>query len=458
MKKLIFLPAIFFITTAGFAQQKVVADKIAGIVGDKIILKSELSTAIADMQRNSGGAELKGVDECSILDNMLIQKALVVQAEKDSLPVSDEEVEAEVDQRIRYFIQLYGGKDAFEQIAQRTVYQAKQDFMAPIREQRLATAMRSKIVEDVKITPTEVKEYYDKIPADKRIFYESQMQLNEIVLFPKASHDIEKLAYDDLNEYKQQVESGQRKFESLAQIYSDDPGSKDKVGEMELNRNDSKIWDPVFFSTAFRLKEGQVSSVIKSKYGYHIIQLVSRNGDDIVVRHILRIPQITDAEVQGSTAKLDSIRVMLQAGEMGFGEAVGKYSDDDQAKSTAGQIMSKTGSTFLTISDLDKDMVLMLKDQNLKPGEYSKPVVFTDERGKKGVRMVYMVSKSEPHRENLRDDYNWIAQRALDEKKNAALEKWFIQKIPTLYVMIDGEYKNCSNLTKWEGNAATAGN
>jgi peptidyl-prolyl cis-trans isomerase SurA len=456
--KYLVLPALFFITTAGFAQQKVVADKIAGIVGDKIILKSELSTAIADMQRNSGGADLKGVDECSILDNMLIQKALVVQAEKDSLPVSDEEVEAEVDQRIRYFIQLYGGKDAFEQIAQRTVYQAKQDFMAPIREQRLAQAMRGKIVQDVKITPTEVKEYYDKIPADKRIFYESQVQLNEIVLYPKASRDIEKLAYDDLNEYKQQVESGQRKFESLAQIYSDDPGSKDKGGEIELNRNDSKMWDPVFFSTAFRLKEGQISSVIHSKYGYHIIQLVSRNGDDIVVRHILRIPQITDAEVQESSAKLDSIRVALQAGQLSFGEAVGKYSDDDQAKSTAGQIMGKNGSTFLTISDLDKDMVLMLKNQNLKPGDYSKPVAFTDERGKKGVRLVYMVSKSEPHRENLRDDYNWIAERALDEKKNAALEKWFIQKIPTLYVMIDGEYKNCSNLTKWEGNAATAGN
>jgi peptidyl-prolyl cis-trans isomerase SurA len=456
--KYFILPAFCLVAISGFAQQKVVADKIAGIVGDKIILKSELSTAIADAQRNSGGAELKGVDECTVLDGMLIQKALVVQAEKDSLPVSDEEVEAEVDQRVRYFIQLYGGKDAFEQIAQRTVYQAKQDFMAPIREGRLANAMRSKIVEDVKITPAEVKEYYDKIPADKRIFYESQMQLNQIVLYPKASHDIEKLAIEDLTEYKQQVEAGQRKFESLAQIYSDDPGSKDKGGEMELNRNDSKMWDPVFFSTAFRLKEGQVSAVIKSKYGYHIIQLVSRNGDDIVVRHILRIPQITEAEVTESAAKLDSVRAQLQAGNMSFGEAVGKYSDDDQAKSTAGQIMSKSGSTFLTISDLDKDMVLMLKDQNLKPGEFSKPVVFTDERGKKGIRLVYMVSKSDPHRENLRDDYNWIAQRALDEKKNAALEKWFIQKIPTIYVMIDGEYKNCSNLTKWEGNPATAGN
>src|SRR6202012_18992 len=219
----LFAIALFAILSGSFAQQKVVADKIAGIVGDKIILKSELAIAIADMQRNSGGADIKGVDECTILDNMLIQKALVLQAEKDSLPVSDEEVEAEVDQRIRYFINLYGGKDAFEQIAQRTVYQAKMDFMAPIREQRLAESMRKKIVQDVTVTPTEVKEFYDKIPENQRIFYESEMQLSQIVIYPKASRDIEKLAISDLNTYKQQVESGARKFELLAQLYSEDP-------------------------------------------------------------------------------------------------------------------------------------------------------------------------------------------------------------------------------------------
>src|SRR5579863_1266605 len=458
MKKLIFLPAFFLIATVAFAQQKVVADRIAGIVGDKIILKSELTLAIQDLQRNSGGTDVKGVDECSILDNMLIQKALVVQAEHDSLPVSDEEVEAEVDQKIRYFENLYGGKDAFEQIAQRTVYQAKQDFMAPIREQRLAQAERQHVVEDVHITPSEVKEYFERIPADKRIFYESQIQLSQIVLYPKPSRDIEKLAQDELAEYKQQVESGQKKFEFLAQLYSDDPGTKDKGGEMELNRNDSRIWDPVFFSTAFRLREGQISNVIKSKYGYHIIQLVSRNGDDIVIREILRIPQITQPEVDLATAQLDSIRTQLIAGNIPFGIAVGKYSDDEQAKATAGQIMTHSGSTFLTISDLDKDMVLLLKNSDLKPGEYSKPTVFMDERGKKGVRIVYMVSKSDPHRENLHDDYNNIAQRALDEKKNAALEKWFLQKIPTMYVMIADEYRKCSSLTKWEGQPPTAGN
>jgi peptidyl-prolyl cis-trans isomerase SurA len=447
------------ILTGSLAQQKIVADKIAGIVGDKIILKSELAIAIADMQRNAGGADVKGVDECTILDNMLIQKALVLQAEKDSLPVSDEEVEAEVDQRIRYFINLYGGKDAFEQIAQRTVYQAKQDFMVPIREQRLADAMRKKVVDDIHITPTEVKDYFDKVPADKRIFYESELQLSQLVIYPKASRDIEKLAIDELNEYKQQVESGSKRFEALARIYSDDPGSKEQGGSIQLNRNDSKMWDPVFFSTAFRLKEGQISPVIKSKYGYHIIQMVSRNGDDALVRHILKIPQITQPEIDETSAQLDSIRAQLLAGSLAFGAAISKYTpSDDPQRSTAGQIMNRSGSTFLSISDLDKDMVLLIKNSDLKPGQYSKPVVFTDERGKKGVRIVQMLSKSEPHRENMRDDYNRIAQRALDEKKGAALEKWFLTKIPTFYIMIDGDYKNCGNLSKWQTNPATAGN
>jgi peptidyl-prolyl cis-trans isomerase SurA len=458
MIKHLVLPVLLLVATAGFAQEKVVADKIAGIVGDKIILKSELSLAIQDLIRNNNGQEVKGVDECTILDNMLLQKALILQAEKDSLPVTDEEVEAEVDQKIRYYIQLYGGKDQFEQIAQRTVYQAKQDFMQPIRENRLAEAMRKKIVQDITITPTEVKEYFDKIPENKRIFYESEMQLSQIVLYPTASRDIDNLAIDELNEYKKQIESGQRKFELLAQLYSDDPGTKDKGGTIELNRNDSRMWDPVFFSTAFRLKEGQVSPVIHSKFGYHIIQMVSRNGDDILVRHILKIPQITQTEVDEATKQLDSIRTAIVNGSIDFGQAVSKYSQDDAAKSTAGQVMSKTGSSFLTITDLDKDLVLLLKNSNLKPGEVSQPTVFTDERGKKGIRIVKLVSKTEPHRENMRDDYDRIAQRALDLKRSAALEKWFATKVPTFYIMIDPEFQNCANLTKWQTPPSTAGN
>ncbi|HZZ76645.1 MAG TPA: peptidylprolyl isomerase [Puia sp.] len=453
MKRL-FFAAIFLLTaTITMAQQKVVADKIVGIVGDKIVLKSEIFIANEDIKRQGGQEQ----DPCQILDGMLVQKALVLQAEKDSIPVTDEEIDAEIDQKVRYFVAQYGSKEALEQVAGRSIYQMREEFRQPIKEQRMAAGMRSKIVEGIKITPTEVKEYYEKIPKDSLLFYESELQIGQIVVYPKASRDIELLAIDELNGYKADVESGHKKFETLATLYSDDPGSKDKGGMYQINRLE-KQWDPVFLSAAFRLKEGQISPVVKTQFGYHIIQMVSRNGDDAVIRHILRIPQITQPEITAATEKLDSIRQQLIAGSIGFGEAVAKYSDDPNAKFTAGILMARDGSNYLKIDELDKEMVLLLKNANLSSGQYSKPTVFSDERGKKGVRLVYLISKSEPHRENLKDDYNRVAQRALEQKKNRVLQTWFQRRISTYYIMIDGDYRNCGNLSKWQTRQFTSSN
>ncbi|HXB31090.1 MAG TPA: peptidylprolyl isomerase [Puia sp.] len=453
MKKLISAAFILLIASASMAQQKVVADKIVGIVGDKIVLKSEIAIANEDIKRQGGQEQ----DECTILDGMLVQKALVLQAEKDSIPVTEEEIDAEIDQKIRYFEQQYGSKEALEQIAGRTIYQMREEFRQPIKEQRMAQGMRNKIVDGIKITPTEVKEYYEKIPKDSLFFYESELQIGQIVIYPKASRDIELLAIDELNEYKTQVESGTKRFETLASLYSDDPGSKDKGGMYQINRME-KQWDPVFLAAAFRLKDGQISPVIKTKFGYHIIQMVSRNGDDAVIRHILRIPQITDTESKEAIVKLDSIRQQLVSGSIEFGAAVAKYSDDENAKFTAGMLLARDGSNYLKIDELDKDMVLLLKKSNLNAGQYSEPTVFTDERGKKGVRIIYLLSKSEPHRENLKDDYNKVAQRALEQKKNKALQTWFQTRISTYYIMIDGDYRNCGNLSKWQTRQFTSSN
>ena len=314
-----FFVALAFTSKAQSA--KLLADKIIAIVGDKIVLKSDIVNYIDDLKRQ--GNELPPNVECVLLEKMMQDKALILQAEKDSLPVADEEVEAELDQRIRYFISQYGGKEAFEQIAGRTIYQVKEDFRKSIREGRLAKSMKEKIVELVKITPNEVRDYYNKIPADSLPFYETELVIGQVVIHPKAGRELEKFAQDELADYKRQVEAGQKTFETLARLYTEDPGSKQNGGRYEMNRNE-KTWDPDFKNAAFRLKEGQISPVIKSKFGYHIIQMVSRNGDDAVIRHILRVPQLQDEDVELTKTKLDSIRVKLVEGTMAFGEAVDK--------------------------------------------------------------------------------------------------------------------------------------
>src|SRR5450631_4121397 len=210
MKKISIAAFSLLVASATIAQQKVVADKIVGIVGDKIVLKSEIFVANEDIKRQGGQEQ----DNCIILDGMLTQKALVLQAEKDSIPVTEEEIDAEIDQKIRYFEQQYGSKEALEQIAQRTIYQMREEFREPIKEQRMAQGMRNKIVDGVKITPTEVKEFYEKIPKDSLMFYESELQIGQIVVYPKASRDIELLDIEELTEYKTEVESGSKKFET----------------------------------------------------------------------------------------------------------------------------------------------------------------------------------------------------------------------------------------------------
>jgi len=441
------LCTLFFvaITFALFAQtKKVVADKIIATVGDKIVLKSDIDNSIHDMQRQN--IDIPENANCLLLEQALGLKALVLQAERDSIPVSDEEVEADIDNKIRYFINQYGSKEVVEQIAGKSIFQLKEDFKQTFREQKLAQGERDKIVADIRITPKEVEAFYDQIPKDSLHFWESELEVGQIVVYPKASRDLETYAIDQLKEYKKEVEEGSKKFEVLASLYTDDPGSKETGGKYEINRNE-KQWDPVFLAKAFSLKDGQISNVFKTKFGYHIIQMVSRNGDDAVIRHILKIPQVSSVEINQAKEKLDSVRTQLVNGTLQFGEAVAKYSEDDNSKFTGGRIPARDGSSFVTIDQLDKDIVLMLKD--LKVGEYSKATEFTDASGKKGIRIVEILSKTEPHRENLKDDYDKVAQRALEEKKNDALEAWFAKKIPTFYVNVADEYKSCPEMKKW---------
>lgn len=454
MKKSLFFLSFLAFCSPLFAQvKKVVADKIIATVGDKIVLKSDIDNSIHDMQRQN--IDIPANAGCLLLQQALAMKALVLQAERDSIPVSDDDVEADIDNKIRYFITQYGSKEMLEQVAGKTIFQLKEEFRPVFREQKLAKGERDKIVGDVRITPKEVEAYYAKIPKDSLQFIESRLEIGQIVMYPKAARDVDQYAIDQLNEYKKEVENGSRTFADLATQYTDDPGSKNNGGQYEINRNE-KQWDPLFLSKAFSLKDGQISNVFKTKYGYHIIQMVSRRGDDATIRHILKIPQVSSIEINKTKEKLDSIRTLLVNKTITFGAAVQKYSEDDNSKFTGGLIAGPDQSTFLSIDELqDKDLVLMLK--NLKVGEYSEATEFYDASAqKKAVRIIEIKSKSEPHRENLKNDYDMISQSALEEKKNNALDAWFNKKIPTFYVNISKDYQSCPELKPWLENNSGA--
>ena len=427
--------------------KKVLADKIIGAVGDKYILKSDVDNAIADYKRQAQGQENAIIPtSCQVIEGQLIRKALVLQSEKDSIVVTDDEVEIAIDSRIRNFMQQFGSKEALEEVAGRTIFQLKDDFRSLIKEQKLAEQMQEKIVDKIKITPNEVRAFYNKVPIDSLPLYESEVQIAQVIMHPKANRDIEEYVIKQLMDYRRQIEAGINKFDQLVKLYSEDPAAKENLGLYNLNRNE-KTWDPAFMAGAFRLKDGQISAPVKSKFGYHLIQLISRSGDDAVVKHILRIPPITADEINETKHFLDSVRKEIVAGKINFGEVVNKYSDDDGSKFSGGAVTGRDGSTYVNIDQLDKDMVVAMK--NMKPGEVSVPQVYMDDRGRKALRLIYFKERTTPHKENLKEDYNRVSVRALEAKKAKSMDRWFKEHIINYYIFIDPEYQACPELIDW---------
>lgn len=452
IKKLAF--AFGLLTATGFAAQaqgtgmKVIADKIIAVVGDKIILRSDIYNSIDDAKRQ--GQEVPANASCMMMEQAVIQKVLMLQAQKDSLPLSDEDVEAELNQRIRYYVNQLGSEQALVEMAGKSIYQIKDDARESVRERKLAEAMQRKIVENVRITPQEVNAFFDKIPKDSLPYFESELEIGQIISYPKASSDLEDYIASEMQNYKRQIESGRITFEALAKKVSEDPGSRDRGGMYEIDRNDKGMWDPVFLQTSFRLKSGEISAPVKSnRFGFFLIQMVERKGDKAVIRMILRTPPITDEEVRLSTNKLDSVRNLIVTEKITFNDAAAKNSDDESVKFNGPFVLSnRDGSPYVRIDELDKEMVSTIS--KMKVGEITKPIAFTNEQGKKGVRLVYLKSRSNPHIMNIQDDYSKISNEALEEKKGLTLDKWLKAKVPTYYIMIDKETAGeCTSLQKF---------
>jgi peptidyl-prolyl cis-trans isomerase SurA len=306
--------------------------------------------------------------------------------------------------------------------------------------------MQQKIMGNVRITPVEVKAFFDNIPKDSLPYYESELEIGHITIFPKASRDLEQFTIAELYNFKKQVETKVSKFEQLAKDYSWHAASKGNGGRFQLNRND-KTWDPLFLSTVFRLKEGEISNPVKvERMGYFLVQMIEKKGDDADVMLLLRTPTVTDNEIILAAARLDTVRAKIIAGSIGFNEAALKYSNYETTRFQEPFIVNEDGSSHVPINQLDKSMIATIS--KLKVGGISQPVSFTNDEGKKGVRLVYLKSRTEPHRMNFHDDYSKISTMALDKKRADVLNEWLKKMIPTYYITINSENGNGCPLVK----------
>lgn len=441
---------------SGPNNEKVIADKIIAQVGDNIVLQSDVREGVNQYRSNPEFTNLPPDLECHILKTQVMMKALAIQAQRDSLPFSEEEVNDEFQRRINHWLQQFGGdKGRLEQAVGKTIDQIRQEWAPDLKQTLLAQKMQRSIAENVTITPVEVEAYYNQIPKDSLKFYESQFEASQIVMYPKPNQDIIDYIKNELEDWKKQVEDKKANFQALAKLYSDEPHADQTGGQMSINRQEDKgRFDPDFMNAAFRLRDGQISPVIKTQFGYHIIEMVSRAGNDAIVRHIVKVPPVTDEEVKIVQKKMDSIKDLLSTGKMDFSEAFNRYNEDKQAKFNAGAIYGVENysmvTTFTIDQLIDKELVTLLP--SMKVGEFSDPQTFTDQSGKQAVRIVYLRVRTEPHRENLKDDYDKIAQRALVLKQQEALDDWLTNHMKDFYVQIDPSFSGCPELAQWMQN------
>jgi len=446
MRKILLFFLLLFCRSA-FSQPQL-ADKIVGIVDDRIVQLSEVE-AQYQQYAYQATSPLPPDLKCQIFDQFLTDKLLVRQAELDSVKVTDEDVEQTLDMRIRSFANIAGSIEKLEQYYGKSIVEIKDEFRDDIREKLLSDHERTNIVKDVSVTPSEVAEFYNKIPKDSLPYFNSELEVGQLVILPKVNDQVRAYAKQKITDLLTRVRNGED-FAGLASSYSDDPGSAEQGGDLGfVNRGEM---DPNFEAAAFSLKNpNEISDVIESKFGFHIIQLIERRGDKIHLRHILVKPKITSYDISRAGAYADSIYNLIQSAKYTFEQAVSKFSQDDQTRENGGIIENPaTNTTKFEAADLGSyDQTLVPATDTLQVGAITRPMIFRTKVGEVGFRMIYLKSKTQPHQANLKDDYDRIQQFALNKKQVDAINKWLGDRIAKSYVFVAPEYKNCRVIKKW---------
>ncbi|MDD5506758.1 MAG: peptidylprolyl isomerase [Bacteroidales bacterium] len=442
-RTLLLLVMLVNIPVLSNAQEKLI-DEVVGVIGSNVILFSDIETQYLQLKAQGnimGGSQLR----CQILESLLYQKLLLNQAELDSVEISDSRVESAMDARLRYFINQFGSQEKLEEFYQKSVLEIKEEMRELVRNEMKISEVQQKITENLQVTPSDVKEYISSLPPDSIPLIDVEYEIGQIVKNPPITVEELSRSYDKIKALRDRIIKGDN-FSTLAILYSEDPGSAGKGGELGMFNRGTMY--PEFEAAAFNLDHpGDVSEIIKTEAGYHIIQLIERKGEYINARHILIQPKVSPESMEMARTTLDSVAQLIISDSLTFDEAVMKYSDDPNRISGGLIINPETNSTRFASDQLDPSLFFIV--DKLDVGEISQPVRFLTDENKEAYRILYLKVRTEPHRANLQDDYDKLKNLTRADKQDNLINDWIDEKIEDTYIKVNEKYAGCTFLNNW---------
>ena len=427
-------------------QQRIKLDGVVSVVGDYVILDSDIDKTIADME--SQGIPTKGVTRCDLLGKLMEDKLYAHHAIQDSLEVSDAEIYSYVDQSIEYFTEQLGSLEKVLEFYKKTDELSFREELFQINKvQKLSQMMQADIVEKVEVTPEEVRQFFDSIPEEDLPIFGTEIEIAQIVVEPLVTEEEKKRIIDQLNGFKNDVEEKGLSFGSKAILYSQDPGSRANGGKYTLHRKRPRMVKE-FRDVAFSLEEGEVSSPFKTEFGWHILTVDKIRGQQVDIRHILLTPNTDASKLAESKKVLDSLRKRILDKEIEFADAAFNFSSEKETRNNGGKLVNPvTGDTRFELTKMDPQLYNQIK--NLKEGEISLPLLEADRSGAQKYKILQVVKRYNEHQANYSKDYAKIKDLALKDKQVRTIKKWMKEKITDTYVNVNRSFRSCDFSDNW---------
>ena len=429
--------------------KKIKIDGLAAVVGDFVILDSDIDKTLIDLQ--SQGVNTGNLDRCSLLGKLMEDKLYAHHAEQDSLEVDSQQIFNYVDQTIEYFVSQLGDIDKVLEFYKKEDEQSfRQELYEINKVNQLSQKMQSTIVDEIEITPEEVKQFFNSIPKYELPVFGAELEISQIVVKPEVSDEERKKVVDRLESIKDDVVINGSSFATKAILYSQDPGSRSTGGKYTLNRNRPQMVKE-FRDVAYRLREGEISDPFETDFGWHIVKVDRIRGQEVDVRHILLVPEITPVAMSEAKKKIDLIRKRILDEELTFQEAAKSFSDEKATKNNGGVLINPTtGDTRFELTKIDP--VLYNQIQRLSDNEVSAPLLESDRQGNQSYKIVKVSNRFDEHTADYSQDYIKIKELALKEKQLNAIQKWMNEKIIDTYISVNEDSRECNFSNKWLKN------